>query len=138
MNKYAKKWVKALESGKYHQTTGILTVKKNKALAHCCLGLACHINRSILQRIPDGDSVAYNDRHGLLPTVIQDILKLSSSTGLFYVTAKVLRFLNKIRPNYGFQLGQQLDLSGLNDGHGLTFKEIAKIIKMKPTGLFKK
>lgn len=40
LNKYAKKWIKALRSGKYKQARGQLRVGN----AFCCLGVACDIS----------------------------------------------------------------------------------------------
>jgi hypothetical protein len=43
---FATKWVKALRSGKYVQTTGQLfrdAVSFNRPIGYCCLGVACKV-----------------------------------------------------------------------------------------------
>lgn len=39
------KWIKALRSGRYKQTTGRLRKKINGKYRYCCLGVLCKINR---------------------------------------------------------------------------------------------
>ena len=126
MNEAAKKWVEALESGKYQQGKGYLhVVTKDGDNLYCCLGVACALYNEEQQagmHIQDYDEVtgnkvvSYNDHDYYLPPGVQDYLGLASANGSF-----------------GPCLASSLSL--LNDKDA-TFKEIAEVIKRKPIGLF--
>lgn len=136
MNKYAKTWVKALESGKFRQGRQVLTARKNKALAHCCLGLACHINREELSSTKVGSCISYDRQASVLPEFMVDKLGLGTCGGGFVVDKTVAALINGIA---GMQLvypGDKYDLITLNDKNRFTFKEIAQVIRAKPPGLF--
>jgi hypothetical protein len=79
LNKDAiRKWVEALRSGKYQQTTGRLADRNG----FCCLGVACEVaieNGLRLRKKESGDSVGtveYNDCAGELPDEVADWLGL--------------------------------------------------------------
>lgn len=111
------KWIAALESGKYKQTTERLNVG-NK---HCCLGVACElyakehpdwpVNRSGMHTVFGKGSTA------ILPDEVREWLGLTGSSGSFHTDLEA-------------------DSLTMKNDRGATFKEIAEIIKSRPTGLF--
>jgi hypothetical protein len=120
MNENAKKWIKALKSGKYKQGNGYL----REGDKYCCLGVACELyiedgNQLFVEKPnPDNDVYLYDGAHSSLPEVVLKWLGLRDPLGTFNTAIS-----NEIR------------LSGLNDS-GVSFKEIATIIKSEPEGLF--
>ncbi len=141
-----KKWINALESGDYQQTTGRL----RRGDAMCCLGVACDIS--------DISNWTKNDRYmgekDVLPNNVMAWLGISKADvksevneGLFYYTHEWILSLpehikNKLEPILSFgTLSNAVDnnehsyLSMLND-RGWTFKEIAELIRSNPPGLF--
>ena len=109
MNAAAKKWVKALRSGKYKQTIGHLADETG----FCCLGVACELAKQA-GIIPD-----YNGTNGNLPTRVQNWLGLQDRFG-------------KIDGNRKYN-----DLTSYNDFGKWSFKKIANLIERQPKGLFK-
>lgn len=129
-------WVEALESGKYKQTTERLADENG----YCCLGVLCELYcknvtdiKSPYQVIKvnedecdsDGNReeitincFKYSIEYEILPKEVQEWVGLNSNDGKY----------NK--PNNTLET-----LASLND-EGRTFKEIAAIIKSKPSGLF--
>lgn len=108
MNKNAKKWIKALRSGKYTQGTGKLRDKDK----FCCLGVACDLyDKNIWLNL---------DQANVLPYDVMRWLNLSHNEGSYY---------NK---------GRQTFLTYHNDFDKYTFSEIADIIESEPEGLFRK
>jgi hypothetical protein len=100
--KNLRKWVKALRSGKYRQTTGTLVETHNgRKNAYCCLGVACKI-----LDVPKVDYVG----HGTLEDLpnVQNMLGIDSG-GTLPSDATV-------------------DLTVLNDAEGYNFKQIANVI----------
>lgn len=95
-------WTKALESGKFRQTTGQLRkAEPGRHRAYCCLGVLCRV-------VPEYDAYLKNEAgagwdSGTLP---EEILKRA-----------------------GLTERQQDALVDLNDEKGASFKEIAKWIK---------
>ncbi|MCH7541603.1 hypothetical protein IH981_02400 [Patescibacteria group bacterium] len=81
MNYNAKKWVEALRSGDYAQTTSVL----HNIHGYCCLGVACELY------IKDGHDLGvdidvegtyrYNGSKNYLPIVVQEWLKLRRASG---------------------------------------------------------
>lgn len=110
MNKNAKKWVKALRSGKYKQTTGRLA----REGAYCCLGVACElaVKAGVIQDFEPSD--------GELPEQVALWLGLGRRDG-----------------TYEPEEGGLTDLGIQNDQEKKTFKQIAKIIESEPRGMFK-
>lgn len=44
LEEFIPKWIEALESGKYKQTTCVMKMKeKDETFSYCCLGVACEI-----------------------------------------------------------------------------------------------
>lgn len=118
LNPSAKKWVKALRSGKYRQAKHAL--KTN--LGFCCLGVACELYKK------SGNALSLKKRDGnwryggnaeFLPPRVQRWLGLAFSDG---------HFLNRD--------GTADHLTTLND-KGNSFETIASIIEQKPANLFK-
>jgi hypothetical protein len=119
MNANAKKWVKALLSGKYKQARGALHRKSNKGGdSFCCLGVACElaVEANIIKSAkPYGFLYHYEGSGGVLPRKVQRWLGLVYSDGMF---DKGMRSLSEI-----------------NDS-GWSFKQIARLIERQPEGLF--
>jgi hypothetical protein len=107
------KWLTALESGKYKQTTGILHRKDKKSEAFCCLGVACVVAQEngvklkVIEPTADKTAVFYDDDEGLLPLRVRKWLGLKTNDG---------------------QLSMTESLVGYND-NGMKFKTIAKKIR---------
>lgn len=118
-----KKWIEALESGKYKQTKSCLRDFKD---GYCCLGVACDINPDIERRKIEGSTYYYyngdnydnectsknNWQHNMLPIQAADALGISIDG----------RFNNP----------EMLDtqyLWQLNDVLGWDFKKIAQFIR---------
>ncbi len=126
MNKNAKAWVEALESGEFKQARGKLTkIGTRGILSHCCLGVACELYRQahIKMIIDDKEHIgvrAYDGELNMLPERVKKWLGLGTTTGR-YMT------------NRGTG-----DLMNDNDHHRLSFKKIAAIIRLEPKGLFAK
>lgn len=117
LNDNAKKWVEALRSGRFKQTTGAL----GDAYGNCCLGVACEIaieNGIILNKtVLATGKIAYGLQSAYLPTSVANWLGLASTTGDFKH--------NEI----------ECSLMGKNDG-GANFLSIADLIESEPPGLF--
>lgn len=109
LNENAKKWVAALRSGRYRQTTGLLT----RDGAYCCLGVACAIAEDAGLDLPN-----WHD-DGALPWEVRQWLGMKSQWGNFLIDGQLLG----------------TELTVLND-NGSTFAEIAEIIESEPEGLF--
>ncbi len=126
MNKNAKAWVEALESGKFKQTRGKLTkISTRGLLSYCCLGVACELYRQahIKTIIDDKKHIgvrAYDGELNMLPERVQKWLGIRTNNGA-YVTDKGIG-----------------DLIDDNDSRCLSFKKIAAIIRLEPKGLFVK
>lgn len=117
MNANAKKWVKALKSGKFKRTTGTLRDEKG----FCCLGVACEIavKNKIINKGDKRESLYfYADEENFLPEVVKNWLGLQTFKG-----------------NFKDKQDGRISLDVLND-RGKTFKQIAKIIESEPEGLF--
>lgn len=139
LNKNAQKLVEALETstigGKpIHQgrdrledTTGGL----------CCLAVACRIGGAKRETFAPLFDIKYDGSKYYLPENIQKKFNFSDDKGSFDIDAMPSfakkRFLEK-----GFNMDNVKtynSLAALND-FGFTFKEIARIIKAQPRGLF--
>ena len=117
MNKNALKWVEALEGGEYKQGRGYLVVNGK----YCCLGVACVLYAKA-KRIKDAPYLL-NKTVENLPAPIQKWLGLGSDVGV-YITAE----------GRGTELTTDNDRT---DTKHKSFKQIAKIIRAEPEGLFK-
>jgi hypothetical protein len=92
--KIAKKWIKALRSGKYKQGKGYLKQINNKEnYTHCCLGVLCELynedmkkkHKKLLKITRDHFSNFYcfNGNRVDLPIQVQQWANLSTSDGYF-------------------------------------------------------
>lgn len=104
----AKKWIKALTSGKYKQTQGRL--RNNDSF--CCLGVLCNLHAQEHPEIAKKQTNpnVYLGQQCVLPDSVRQWADMDSDNGLIYKTKS---------------LGC---LSEMND-QGKGFKEIAKIIE---------
>jgi hypothetical protein len=133
----AKKWIKALRSGKYKQGTHFLKQydNENKPPKYCCLGVLCELynesmkknhkktltvktcNNDILSD-PENVYITFGGKDGDLPVVVRRWAGMKDSCGEFTYKVKI----NKATV-------ENIDsLSVLNDD-GKTFKTIANIIE---------
>lgn len=120
LNAVAKKWVRALRSGKYKQTKHVLTRLKKDGVpqSHCCLGVLCElaiksgVSVNITPNTTD-KSQRYDGKDGVLPPSVQKWAGLTSCDGTF----------------------EHTDLTSLNDD-GKSFKTIADIIVKHQKQLF--
>lgn len=118
-----RKWVEALRSGRYEQTSGTLAAVDidGKITGHCCLGVACEV-AGIVPRVAhqearyDGDSVK-------LPQTAQDWLGISEANPELSTDS-----IAKALPRWPVDTSCESSLAGLNDG-GATFTEIANLIE---------
>ena len=147
MNDNAKRWVEALRSGEYAQTTGVLHRIEEEGtgepVGFCCLGVACDLavkagvievgeveesyaGRSI-EAYLDADGMTYSE---FLPKEVRDWLGLCDESG-----------------TYEYAEGKQRSLTLLNDGRKTvtpttesidqhTFEQVADVIESEPEGLF--
>ncbi len=122
MNDNAKKWVDALRSGKYKQTTQRLGLEQRDGTKrYCCLGVACEIyadeNPDSLVRWKGKELYSREYNSGSLSPEIVKWLGLDDDCG---------RYTND---RNGYSLSRRND-------HGASFEEIADIIESEPEGLF--
>jgi hypothetical protein len=105
-------WLKALESGEFNQTNGLLDDGNG---CYCCLGVAAKVS-------------GLCEEYGKIPG--------ASLTG----HPKVMDWL-RLREGYGSpnkydHVKGVVSLTSLNDSHHLSFKEIAQIIRANPEAYF--
>jgi hypothetical protein len=133
------KWVEALESGEYPQTTGRLQRTgpgySDQPIGYCCLGVLCEIaaeNGITYKEIPSLDDhptgVALFGGDDLLPpNSVKEWAGLDSANPLLTVEV----------PTYDYDLEREVlvegdhQLSELNDEYGWTFAEIAAELRKK-------
>jgi hypothetical protein len=130
----AKKWIKALRSGKYKRGEGFLKHFNSKNQPrHCCLGVLCELYNESMKKnhkktltvktsnsgfCPENGYVIFGDRDGSLPPAVKKWAGIKDSTGEFtYI----------VKDQYG-EYKDHKNLSILNDT-GKTFKTIANIIE---------
>lgn len=122
-----KKWVEALRSGEYKQTTGKLhRVTLNENLPEeppgmCCLGVLCDLaaKAGVVTRVVDGMLMRYDGETHVLPPVVRDWAGLGFDNP--YVKYEVY-FEDGPAAAYD-------PVSVLNDDHRLGFSEIADAIE---------
>lgn len=116
MNDNAKKWVEALRSGKYKQTTDEL----QDGNGHCCLGVACEVyEKETGEKIP-------RDYKGFI---------FNMDPGLSYDLKKVKDWLG-LETDSGHYFGKHRECLTDDNDNGKTFNQIADIIESEPEGLF--
>ena len=115
---FFKKWVAALESGKYRQSTQALCTLKRGKLTYCCLGVLSKVQGRLIK-----DDFYYYDINDDSSLVLADENPCASVFGVsgelpasVWVRLPEGRWTNK--------------LTGCNDDLGLSFKDIAKIVKI--------
>ncbi len=123
LNKNARKWVKALKSGKYKQGRNKLKVGDK----FCCLGVACDL---YAKEYPSAKwkRSHFQGQNQFLPDSVRNWLGLRDGGGRMPFRLYSLTDLND---------GIKAD----GDSEGVkrhSFKEIAKFISSKPDGLFGK
>jgi len=132
LNDNAKKWVAALRSGNYDQTTYqlVVTNSDSEPTGYCCLGVACDLyaqDNEIdveYELEPHGEFgfIRFGHESTVLPPEVREWLGLRERTG-------------------GFEDGRIQgesechSLADLNDA-GATFKQVADFIESEPKGLF--
>ena len=137
MNKEIKdKWVTALRSGKYKQTTGALRrVTADGESGFCCLGVLCDVvdPDGWDMKIADCEGVPFRPGHlGELPVFIRDELCLSAAAR-FSIESLPSGLKAKVRKVIGVDDGFT-SLSMLNDQGG-SFRLIAAVIAAEPEWL---
>lgn len=126
MNDNAKKWVEALESGRFKQAARTLTKLANyleENDRHCCLGVACVIYQEevgdlVIERT--NGNIRYDGSTAILPPKVQIWLGLSDEQGSYDPDSE----------------GINKDALTNNNDQGADFVQIAQIIRSEPEGLF--
>jgi hypothetical protein len=135
MNKdIAKKWIKALRSGKYKRGKGYLKQYNKKGeLRYCCLGVLCELyndsmkknhKKTLNTRNKEHDFddyngyILFNSKYGSLPVVVRKWAGIKDETG---------EFTYKVKDQHGEYRNNE-NLSILNDT-GRKFTTIANIIE---------
>lgn len=104
------KWLKALRSGEYKQTTGALCHND----AFCCLGVLCDVaakNGVAVRVVKPQSLVMYDEALSVLPASVREWAGLDDGIGAFHIKD-----------------GSDMTLIELNDS-GKTFKQIANYIE---------
>lgn len=119
------KWLEALRSGEYEQTTGAL----RSTNGYCCLGVLCEVavkNGVIPEAVPDEINVPettyyYAESGSWLPDAVTEwaVLALSDPSMTMGVTD----------PNGNALVEKNVTLSSLNDIYGYDFEQIANVIE---------
>lgn len=120
LNPNARKWVRALRSGKYKQTKGGLAKHFGTEIRYCCLGVACELFKKSggkIGREDAGKVVLFGGVQDFLPSPVRKWLGLVYNDGSF---------------------GYNDDSLARRNDAGKRFTTIAKIIESQPGGLFAK
>jgi len=137
------KWLEALESGNYVQGQGNLrqpvapSSENVSGQAYCCLGVLCEVaglkwvdeRTQCLCGNPDCKTGSLGYEHGDqvqngdLPGDFYEAVGLFDSSGIF---------------GEDFRFANECGLIALNDVAGLTFPQIAQVIRDNPTKVFTK
>jgi hypothetical protein len=134
------KWLEALESGEWMQTTDVLKRPNAEGkYSYCCLGVLCELaglewreTRGLGQCNCESCSALKSHKfvfgnsanNGSLPEGFAETVGLRNNAGAF---------ANKVPMKYG---GLAPDLASLNDTFGYTFKQIAEVIRADPENVF--
>lgn len=114
----AKRWVRALRSGRYRQGTGVLCYRRDDGMHYCCLGVLCDLaeKSGVCKRNVKNGAVFYFDGADVsLPESVMKWADMSSLDGSY-----------RSRPN---ATATDLDLAFDNDSRRLSFLQIANIIE---------
>lgn len=124
-------WCEALESGKYEKAAGEL--RDGGSNKFCCLGVACDLS-GIGRWTPTGNYDADGQSCGVdLPFVVEDLLGLKTEDGQFDLGNLSSDLRAELAP---FIHTGRISLASIND-EGAPFLLIAKVIRARPTGLFR-
>ena len=128
MNKdIKKKWVDALRSGEYKQGQGRLKNEKNE---YCCLGVLCDLavkegvvqEKRVTEPFRAHPDYFFDKQDAFLPASVVEWAGLNSTGTLVRMGDGIFT----VRVEYN---EERTSLSALNDAKGLTFNEIADLIK---------
>jgi hypothetical protein len=109
----AMKWIKALESGRYKQTTHALRRKDAKGkVKYCCLGVLTNMGKGSQRWVKNGCTFSLDDSNGALGKKIMKFSGIANSLGS--VNDRI----------YGIT-----SLVSLNDVKKLSFADIAQVIR---------
>lgn len=113
------KWVQALESGEYLQGIGHLNINNTN---FCCLGVLCELESSKLTKrlCEHRRDILYDNNSCFLPDILYNLYGFMSRQG-----------------DFKGNVGMDCSLASLND-NGVSFKEIAQIIRDDPSNVFTK
>lgn len=114
-----KKWVKALRSGSYRQTTGRLALRKKERFNYCCLG--------VLGQIAANEGLI---KSKILETGTNDF-KQKSYDGIGNVLPDSVKNWAGMKDNHGGITinGIPVTLIKLNDSGHYSFKQIADVVE---------
>lgn len=123
----AKKWVKALRSGKYKQGEGCLKqtdIPKNKTY-HCCLGVLCELYNEQMTQSKKKKLNDDIDKYGLY-SFEEDIEVLPDNVRQWAgLIGKTGSFNNDVKTDDGVYYASLAEMNDL----GCSFKEIANTIE---------
>ena len=112
---WRRKWVEALRSGEYRQTSGVLRDRDG----FCCLGVLCDLSKTG-EWVKDGGDWRYEGLHSsdvaTLPKPVQQLVGLRTNFG-------------RINGSQGHNLSEMNDIE-------YSFASIADVIEAEPEGLF--
>lgn len=120
-----KKWLKALRSGEYSQTSGTLRRKSNDGVtSFCCLGVLCNIHAQEHPEIAakETNPEVYLKSSALLPIEVAEWAGLTKD----FIGGDPNGAAVDIGVTYRDRF---TTLAALNDDEGLSFKEIANVIE---------
>ena len=131
MNENAQKWIDALRSGEYQQSTSRLRTGDT----YCCLGVACELHRQARDDKWDasyGEAFTYLEAGAVLPDEVIHWLGLKNSSGIFHTPY----FVENEDVAKGMDVSQgYTELIEANDS-GVLFSVIADMIETRATELF--
>ena len=133
MNSKARAWIAALRSGKYAQGELVLRHKDK----FCCLGVACDVyDRGQWQNIGGlSGCIVFMKAISHLPTEVAEAMHFNAQTvyvdwdDIQHKLPDVAKKLESSSSRTFFPSTAGLDLTRLNDAHGLTFAEIADVLE---------
>jgi hypothetical protein len=104
---WAMKWARDLETTKAKQARGVLNDGKG---GFCCLGRLCVVVGAKGRRNNINMGISYHGAVTVLPSEVQDLVKMSTASGIVG--------------------SDECELSSLNDD-GVSFTELAKLIRKR-------
>jgi len=112
-------WIKALESGRYKQTTGQLrNIDNGKSYGYCCLGVLCNIHKDKEHK--------WDDQLFTTPNLFYNSNDVFSFATHEYFEMPPDSFLDKVKVDKSLAE----ELANMNDNRK-TFKEIAAFLRKK-------